>query len=257
MQSHHPITQRRAATSGFLISVILTTTVCLMIYGSPPDMHVLPLVAFLVLGLLVTQSWTIQVMLKVPRDPVTPELIMPYGVVSPWALQRRLMHLSQQPMPKQPIVTSNSILYAALIMEEAGETFAALESVLPDQGGDFDLDLIKIQLNNVSSLLASRSLMIRHLVEGHDYHIALTEEMATELLDGTTDIAVVNCGFAIACGLPAEEGYESVVYSNLSKANPDTGMIDKTPDGKWIKGELYSKPNLVQVLRQQQQQVAG
>jgi hypothetical protein len=69
------------------------------------------------------------------------------------------------------------------------------------------------------------------------------------IFDGTTDVAVVNCGFALACGLPGSDGYREVALSNISKRNPDTGMIDKTADGKWIKGAEYRAPDLLGVLK--------
>ena len=42
--------------------------------------------------------------------------------------------------------------------------------------------------------------------------------------------------------------YVEVQTSNWSKTNPNTGVIDKTPDGKWIKGVNYRPPNLTAVL---------
>lgn len=68
------------------------------------------------------------------------------------------------------------------------------------------------------------------------------------MADGTTDLMVTNAGFALALGLPGAALYEEVASSNLTKKNPQTGVIDKTPDGKWIKGAKYREPNIDKVL---------
>jgi hypothetical protein len=39
-----------------------------------------------------------------------------------------------------------------------------------------------------------------------------------------------------------------VAESNLSKANPITGLIEKDASGKWIKGSQYQSPQIDAVL---------
>jgi hypothetical protein len=82
----------------------------------------------------------------------------------------------------------------------------------------------------------------------HDFDMALTIDEAVALADDTTDIAVVNAGFANASGIPGGACYVEVGTSNFSKANPETGRIDKDPSGKWIKGTDYQEPDLKAVL---------
>lgn len=172
--------------------------------------------------------------------------------VDPWHIQADLMRISGQRIPKTPEISKHSLMYAALIMEETSETFTGVEQALTHTNAyipSVALD-VKHRLFEVASQLHSSSLHIRNLLADmpDDWHMNLSFDQALEIFDGTTDVAVVNSGFALASGFPGAAGYLEVGDSNLSKKNPDTGVIDKTPDGKWIKGRDYRKPDLGKVL---------
>lgn len=171
------------------------------------------------------------------------------GEPDPWEMQRQLMIASDQTLPRLPTINNGGILYALLIMEETGETLEGLAKVmarLPDQSPEV------LSMTNTFAGFAHRlkamSIVHRENLTRVTIDEPLTPEEAVELFDGTTDISVVNCGFAVALGLPGAAGYNEVARSNLSKINPDTGVIDKTTDGKWIKGRNFFKPNLAYVL---------
>lgn len=170
--------------------------------------------------------------------------------IDPWEYQRRLMAASDQCMPDTPRITNTSLLYAALIMEETGETLRALQGAMSDARDlTGDEGSIAHTLRGTADMLALRSLAIRSRIECIVFdEPILRKEHVVELFDGTTDIAVVNCGFALASGLPGAAGYEDVAGSNLSKVNPDTGKIDKDRGGKWVKGRNFKKPDLLRVL---------
>ncbi len=176
--------------------------------------------------------------------------------VDPWALQAELMFISGQEQPTRPILTDNSLLYAALNLEEQAETLTGMAKQL-DRGFDsldttmrgLAVDLLATLLVDQAKQMGTASMAIREVLKRKPgISIAYDDDLAIEVFDGTTDVAVVNCGFAIASGFPGAAGYLEVVESNLSKANPATGMIDKTQDGKWIKGSDYREPNLGAVL---------
>ena len=192
---------------------------------------------------------------------------VPRGVVDPWELQRELMRMSDQPLPTSPVMGKGSLLYLALILEELAELVCANIKVLERSGaasanmselGYFHRDEVFcaevraiLRPAQYSADVASRR--IRAYLSGPNHYwdgVALTPAEAEELADGTTDVSVVNCGFALASGLPGADCYLEVLGSNLSKANPITGAIDKHPDGKWIKGRDYRKPDLARVLSQ-------
>lgn len=176
----------------------------------------------------------------------------------PWVLQQMLMHASDQPMAQRPTLTDTSLLYLALLAEESSETYEAAGAILGrvisygivDDIQRHEMSLIAQSLGMCSDRLKSESKSIRNAIArlGH-VRIVLTDAEAVELFDGTTDVAVVNCGLAVASGFDGSAGYLEVVGSNLSKVNPATKKIDKTPDGKWIKGPNYFKPDLMAVIR--------
>lgn len=177
------------------------------------------------------------------------------AVCDPWNMQRELMRISAQEVPAIPMLTKDSLMYMALILEETAETI--LEGIDPAMRRaalkgfpDHEVkDAIRTNLLATATEMWNASNLIRNLLKTvASFAIPLNMEEAIGLFDGTTDVAVVNCGFALACGVPAQEGYNEVGGSNLSKVNPDTGMIDKTPDGKWIKGRDFKMPDLRMVL---------
>lgn len=182
----------------------------------------------------------------VSEDDEQPE--MP---VDPWSYQRDLMKRSDQRMPPTPRMTTNALLYGALIMEESGETFIGLVNALRAHRMPTPLEgLIACSFNGAAHDLISISKSIRENLKNVEVDFPLSLEQAVELLDGHADLTVVNCGFALALGLPGAAGYDEVGSSNLSKVNPATGRIEKDPSGKWIKGPQYFKPDLARVLSQ-------
>lgn len=178
------------------------------------------------------------------------------GEVRVWDSQRELMYISGQDTPGAPIITKGSCLYGALILEEVGETMKALGTAIQDVTSESDTPAFQDLGEFYWS--AGRRLMheaeqIRNILKHTDEVLpirVIRRELAKELLDGFTDIHVVAAGGSLSCGLPGEAAYAETINSNLSKANPDTGLIDKTPDGKWIKGSDYRAPNLDRLLDQ-------
>jgi hypothetical protein len=198
----------------------------------------------------------------------------------PWELQARIMRISGQSTPLQPALTLTALLYFALIMEELGETGLGMVRLLNAQrfsqapedqciashildgpyadrgyvGAAAHLNTTSRELVRYASLMRQmHAEATRHLEPGLEAHVNRQDreqvEAAVEILDGLTDLVVVVTGMAAALGLPGPDAYEEVAASNLSKANPDTGVIDKDPSGKWIKGRDYKAPNLAAVLQ--------
>ena len=170
--------------------------------------------------------------------------------MEPWDSQLRLMLISNQSTPSTPRVTKETALYGALIAEEGGETLVATADALQEVCGRSDgLYMVADHLARLGRHMQDRSKDIRRLIgatSDQEWLIAkgMSKAKATALLDGYTDLHVVTAGGCIASGLPGAEAYTEVATSNLSKANPDTGMIDKDAGGKWIKGRNYREPDL-------------
>lgn len=163
-----------------------------------------------------------------------------------WEAQRKVMEMSGQDLPAMPEINSTSILYLALTMEELGEQARTMERVLPrtwetaePRAALYAAGNTLAEMSTKLRTLAAQSKQLRHPVSLKD---------AQALLDDAMDVSVVTAAFPLACGLPTVDAYNEVQRSNLSKANPDTGVIDKDPSGKWIKGVNYTPPNLMRVL---------
>lgn len=185
--------------------------------------------------------------------------------VDPWAMQRHLMRISEQRMAAVPTLTTEALMYYALILEEAhemGENISKILAAATGWPGGVREDLLTSNSAGIFMVcetiqpavramdLAARR--IRRILESPNFErwegIPLNLENARDLMDDTGDVTTVNCGFALALGVPAAEGFQRLGLSNLSKANPDTGKIEKDPSGKWIKGRNYRKPELDQLL---------
>ena len=181
------------------------------------------------------------------RFPVA-DASMEGGGEDPWRLQEEVMRRSGQYLAPQPELTKGSLLYLALVVEEASEGWRHAAEMLPFSGGN---DRIKQSLYEWGRIMDQWSKQMRGMLEpyadDHVFHV-LTLEEAAKLLDDASDIIVVGAGFSVATGLPGREGYYEVCESNLSKANPETGLIDRDASGKWIKGYRYREPDLGKVI---------
>ncbi len=169
----------------------------------------------------------------------------------PWHVQRALMQASDQHLPARPELNKGVVLYAALNLEELAETLKGLTSALSKvAGGPAELAAITALLQQTTTAMHENSVAIRAQLAAvpNDFTAPVSREDLLEMADGTTDVTVTNSGFALSLGLDGSACYEEVGLSNLSKANPDTGKIDKTADGKWIKGRDYRAPNLARVV---------
>lgn len=173
--------------------------------------------------------------------------------VDPWYLQQALMEKSGQATPRVPQVNKHVVTYLALCLEEWAETAYEVRTALggvnlatapiPVQHVWAELDGLVNEINAMSNNLRHRAKVL-----DERWSQPFTETQAVMFADGVTDQAVVVAGLAIAGGIPGAACYEEVVGSNLSKANPLTGLIDKDATGKWIKGVNYQPPSLRRVL---------
>jgi len=165
-----------------------------------------------------------------------------------WDMQNELMRISDQTRPDNYEVNKTSILYSALILEEVAELLTSLHKIIINTD-NATLEGIVKEFEFMKSQIHTSSLEIRNNLKFiPDFSIFPSRDEVIELADAATDIAVVNCGFTIASGINGASCYEEVVCSNLSKSNPETGIIDKDESGKWIKGSGYFAPSLEKIL---------
>jgi len=70
-----------------------------------------------------------------------------------------------------------------------------------------------------------------------------------ECLDALIDILVVTIGAIHSLGADGEGAWNEVMRTNFAKINPATGRVDKREDGKVLKPEGWTPPELDQFLQ--------
>lgn len=73
---------------------------------------------------------------------------------------------------------------------------------------------------------------------------AVEDSDNVEVFDALLDIIVVCIGAGHSLGLPMQAGWEEVVRSNMAKVDPATGFVRKREDGKILKPEGWTPPQL-------------
>lgn len=248
-------TRTNVLTAAFIIFVIAVAT------ASPPNIAQ-PILAYLAIVTGAAAAFFFACWRSTQRASDVLDSLAPDAAADPWATMRQIMRISGQATPDEPVLSKNSVMYGALIFEEVSETI--LEGLVPAldrailkwiSGNEvnppqlINLRAARSKLHETAFMMSTAARLVRaNIKDLPDFREPLAREEAVPLFDGVTDTIVVTCGLTIASGLPGAAGYDEVAGSNLSKANPDTGRIDKTPDGKWIKGRNYVSPDLGRIL---------
>lgn len=69
-----------------------------------------------------------------------------------------------------------------------------------------------------------------------------------EEFDAVLDLIVVLIGYGLSRGWPMDKGWAEVIRSNMAKIDPKTGMVLRRADGKILKPEGWTPPDLVSLL---------
>ena len=77
-----------------------------------------------------------------------------------------------------------------------------------------------------------------------ELHQAVLANDDVEQLDALIDILVVTIGAIHSMAADAEGAWNEVMRSNLAKIDPVTGLVRKREDGKVLKPEGWSPPQL-------------
>ena len=78
---------------------------------------------------------------------------------------------------------------------------------------------------------------------------AMIDADAVEQLDALIDILVVTIGAIHSAGWDAEGAWKEVMRSNFAKIDTRTGFVNKREDGKVLKPEGWTPPELDQFLQ--------
>ena len=80
--------------------------------------------------------------------------------------------------------------------------------------------------------------------EVHELHEAVENNDRVEQLDALIDILVVTIGALHSMGADVEGAWQEVIRSNLAKIDATTGKVIKRADGKVLKPEGWTPPDL-------------
>jgi predicted HAD superfamily Cof-like phosphohydrolase len=69
-----------------------------------------------------------------------------------------------------------------------------------------------------------------------------------EEFDAVLDLIVVLIGYGLSRGWPMNEGWAEVMRSNMAKIDPATGAVRRRDDGKILKPEGWTPPNLADLI---------
>lgn len=78
---------------------------------------------------------------------------------------------------------------------------------------------------------------------------AIQREDIEEIADGLADLIYVCIGTALEYGIPLDRVWAEVQRSNMAKVDPATGKVTKRDDGKVLKPEGWTPPDIAAALR--------
>lgn len=80
--------------------------------------------------------------------------------------------------------------------------------------------------------------------EAEELNQAIIAKDKVEMLDALIDMLVVTIGAIHSAGFDAEGAWKEVMQTNFAKIDKDTGKVIKREDGKVLKPDGWTPPNL-------------
>ena len=80
--------------------------------------------------------------------------------------------------------------------------------------------------------------------EWKELRVAIDNNDNVETLDALIDILVVTIGAIHSAGYDAEGAWKEVMMTNFAKVDKETGKVRKREDGKVLKPQGWTPPNL-------------
>ncbi|SCB51775.1 Predicted phosphohydrolase, Cof family, HAD superfamily [Bradyrhizobium yuanmingense] len=84
--------------------------------------------------------------------------------------------------------------------------------------------------------------------EHRELHDAVRDRDLVEVADALADIIYVTAGMALEFGVPLERVWNEVHRSNMAKVDPVTGKVRRRDDGKVLKPEGWTPPDIMAAL---------
>jgi predicted HAD superfamily Cof-like phosphohydrolase len=85
--------------------------------------------------------------------------------------------------------------------------------------------------------------------EYEEFQEGVTNNDEVETLDACMDMIWVILGYCYMKGYDVAGAWNEVARSNLAKINPETGKVNKRADGKVLKPEGWTPPQLEQFVK--------
>jgi len=85
--------------------------------------------------------------------------------------------------------------------------------------------------------------------EAEELNQAIIAKDRVEMLDALIDMLVVTIGAIHSAGFDAEGAWKEVMSTNFAKIDKKTGKVIKREDGKVLKPDGWTPPNLGQFLK--------
>jgi predicted HAD superfamily Cof-like phosphohydrolase len=85
--------------------------------------------------------------------------------------------------------------------------------------------------------------------EYKEFLLAIEQNDEVEQLDACMDLIWVTLGFCKMKGFDVNGAWNEVARSNLAKINPETGKVIKREDGKVLKPDGWTPPQLEQFVK--------
>ena len=98
---------------------------------------------------------------------------------------------------------------------------------------------------------ADRILLRKRLIDEEvnvELFTAMKENNIVEIADAIADSIYVLIGTALEYGIPLDAVWGEVQRSNMAKVDPDTGKVRRREDGKVLKSEGWTKPDIRKAL---------
>jgi predicted HAD superfamily Cof-like phosphohydrolase len=99
--------------------------------------------------------------------------------------------------------------------------------------------------NNPAQATLYRGLISEEFGELCEAEVAADE---VEEFDAVLDLIVVLMGYGFSRGWPMNDGWAEVMRSNMAKIDPRTGAVRRREDGKILKPEGWTPPDLASIL---------
>jgi predicted HAD superfamily Cof-like phosphohydrolase len=84
--------------------------------------------------------------------------------------------------------------------------------------------------------------------EHKEFRRAVEARDIVQIADALADVIYVAVGTALEFGIPLDRVWEEVQRSNMAKRDPVTGKVRRRDDGKVLKPEGWTPPNIAAAL---------